>query len=170
MRPTGGYQDLLLAKRWMLPYFHFDDDMILCDSREQATRWLLSAAMWMRQGEGSNSYLISLEGAPLALLHLEPVGLGQWQTRMHLQVAPDSDAKSVLRGITKLVPLIEKALSLRGTRIIFFTSRSDAMCRFMERMDYRGMGSVESDGTVMAKGINGFVLGPETKPCAVARS
>lgn len=52
-----------------------------------------------------------------------------------------------------LVPLIEKALALRGVRAIFFTSHSVAMAEFMQRLGYRHAGDGGDDGMMMAKGI-----------------
>lgn len=95
---------------------------------------------------------------PLALFQTQTVGTNRDQVRLSFQASPTASPKKILRGITKLVPLIEKALALRGVRAIFFTSQSLSMAAFMaDRMGYRYAGDGGQDGTVMAKGIGGGI-------------
>lgn len=94
----------------------------------------------------------------------EPIALFQveyrWSTqvRLHFQASPVASPKKILRGITMLVPLIEKGLASGGVRHIFFTSHSLAMIAFMEkRMGYRLAQNTDGgvDGAVMFKEISG---------------
>ena len=125
-----------------------------------ARRWTdpaLDPAFWLKQGNGRESFLVSLDSGlrtDLAFFQVEH----RWatQVRLHFQASPVASPKKILRGITKLIPLIEKALALRGVRAIFFTSHSLAMVAFMEKRGYRLQPNIDggADGVVMAKGIN----------------
>ena len=104
---------------------------------------------WLLQGFGRESFLVSAGEELIAFFQVEH----RWMTqaRLHFQSSPHASRKKILRGITKLVPLIEKALVLRGVRAIFFTSHSVAMSNFMEGMGYHPAGSGGEDGLIMAK-------------------
>jgi hypothetical protein len=148
--------------------------------RVRSTRWMddLGLAVewagrendpcfWLRQSKGRESFLVSRGNPeePLAFFQIEHVGHGD-QVRLHWQPSPAASPKKLLRGITKLVPVIEKALTLRGVRVIFFTSKSLAMVNFMEKLGYRLYPGMDggADGVVMAKEIESRVKtqGPST--------
>ena len=93
---------------------------------------------------------------PLAFFQRERVNATQ--VRLAFQASPVASRKKILRGITKLVPLMEKGLASGGVRHIFFTSHSLAMIAFMEkRMGYRLAQNADGglDGAVMFKEISG---------------
>lgn len=104
---------------------------------------------WLRQDERRESFLVS-NGEPIAFFQKETV-VPTIETRLHFQAI--AGPKKVLRGITKLVPLIEKALRSGGTKVVFFTSHSSAMARFMVKLGYMPRPDVDggADGIVMAK-------------------
>ena len=111
------------------------------------------ALFWLWQEPGRESFLVSEGQEPLGFYQVEHVGKGD-QVRIHMQASPAVSPKKILRAITKLVPLLEKALAGRGVKAIFFTSKSEAMAQFMAqrfRFEYAGDGGV--DGAIMAKGI-----------------
>ena len=84
---------------------------------------LAGDVFWLKREPGRENFLV-LEGeTPLGFFQTQHVGQGD-QVRLHFQAGPAAKAKNILRAITKLVPLIEKALVLRGVRAIFFTSHS----------------------------------------------
>jgi hypothetical protein len=140
---------------------------------------LAGDAFWLGQERGRENFIV-FEGAnerlPLGLFQVQHVGQGD-QVRLHFQALGTRDsglgtARAILRGITKLVPLIEKALALRGVRAIFFTSHSAGMAAFMENhQGYRYVGD-SVDGMIMAKKIglpaSGFGL-PGRTPDAESR-
>jgi len=108
---------------------------------------------WLKQGDGCESFVVREGKNTLGFFQAEHVGAGD-QVRIHMQASPLASPKAILRGISKLVPLIEKALALRGVRAIFFTSHSSAMAQFMaERHGYERAGDGGADGMIMAKGI-----------------
>jgi hypothetical protein len=112
----------------------------------------MDMGFWLKQGDGRQSFLVSQEGEPLAVFQAHHVQRDQ--VRLHFQASPTASPKKLLRGITKLVPLIEQALRLRGVAAIFFTSKSLAMAGFMYvHHNYEWLGKVGSgeDGWVMAK-------------------
>lgn len=120
-----------------------DDDLALA---AEWTRSALLGAFWLNP----QSYLVSLHEEPIAFFqveHTRPVV----EVRLHFQASPITSPKKILRGITKLVPLIERGLHLRGAKAIFFTSHSLAMSAFMEKLGYEGTGRVTGDGLVMWK-------------------
>lgn len=106
----------------------------------------LDPTFWLK-GE---SFLVSHRGEPIAFFkveHVKPV-----EVRLYFQASPIASPKTILRGITMLVPLIERGLHLRGAKAIFFTSHSLAMSAFMEkRLGYKDTGRVTADGLVMWK-------------------
>ncbi len=113
----------------------------------------ITAGFWLRQGEGRESFMVFQDREPLVFFQTEHVGQGD-QVRLHWQPSPAVSPKKLLRALTRLVPLVEKGLALRGVRAIFFTSHSAAMIRFMEkRLGYNYAGDGGLDGTMMAKGI-----------------
>jgi hypothetical protein len=87
---------------------------------------------------------------PLAFVkteHVTPI-----QVRIHFQASPTVSRLKLLKAVYKLVPLIEKGLALRGVRLIFFTSHSEAMAAFMTKhLKYRYYGDAGTDGMIMAK-------------------
>lgn len=113
------------------------------------------ARFWLRQDDGRETFLV-LEGEEaLGFFQTQHVGEGD-QVRLLFQASPVASPKKVLRAITRLVPLIEQGLSLRGARAIFFTSLSQAMVVFMaDRLGYRYAGDGGRDGVMMAKGLTG---------------
>jgi hypothetical protein len=130
---------------------------------------LAKAHFWLMQGKGRQSFLVSQalspDGAParpceaLAFLQVEMV---DGDARLHWQPSPVASAKKLLRGITLLVPLMEKGLASGGVKHIFFTSHSLTMVTFMEkRLGYRLAKNTDGgeDGVVMFKEISGQ---PET--------
>lgn len=113
----------------------------------------LNAGFWLRQEPNRQSYLVTFRGTALAFFQAEKVGDGS-QVRLHWQPSPKASPKMILRGLTKLVPLIEKALALMGIKRIFFTSHSPRMDRFMrKKLGYRVAGSNSFDGLILAKRI-----------------
>lgn len=139
---------------------------------------------WVRQRPGRVwSYFVEKDDTPLAFwqLALSPIsagGIGLWtydwkstkelygvdpvehddEYRFYFQSAPftENRGRKILRGITKLMPLIEKALALRGAKRIFFTSRSLPMIAFMERrLNYRLAANGNGpEGAVMFKNLS----------------
>lgn len=114
----------------------------------------LTAGFWLRQGEGRETFIVfERREYPLAFFQTEHVAQGD-QVRLHWLPMPDASPKRLLRALTRLVPLIEKGLALRGVRAIFFTSHSSAMTKFMEkRLGYSYAGNGGCDGVMMAKGL-----------------
>lgn len=105
---------------------------------------------WLAQSHGRESFLATRRGEPIAFFQVEHVE--RFQARLHFQAFPEASAKTVLRGVLKLVPLIEKALALRGVRAVFFTSHSEAMSSFMRHnLGYTPAGDGGRDGMMMAK-------------------
>lgn len=106
---------------------------------------------WINQPRREN-FIVSEGDEPIAFFQIEHVKADQ--ARIHFQSSPLVNPKKILRGITKLVPLIEKALALRGVRAIFFTSHSDSMAAFMDkRLGYQYAGWGGADGMMMAKNL-----------------
>lgn len=129
---------------------------------------------WLKQEPGRENFIV-FEGAnekiPLGFFQTQHVG-NEDQVRLHFQAAPRARAKNILRGITKLVPLIEKALVLRGVRAIFFTSHSAGMAQFVKNHHgYRWVGD-SVDGMIMAKNFSPESRVPSLKenPSASARN
>jgi hypothetical protein len=120
------------------------------------------AMFWLKQGGGIQSFMVADELDHLGVFQTEHVKADQ--VRLHFQANPWSSPKKVLLAITRLVPLIEQALCLRGVKTIFFTSHSLKMARFMqERLGYLTKLSFNTpDGQVMYKHI------AEARPSAVA--
>jgi hypothetical protein len=110
---------------------------------------------WLKQGEGRESFLVTRNTEPLAFVQTEH--LPGNVVRLHWQPSPVASPKKLLRGITRLVPLMEAGLSLSGVRAIFLTSHSLTMVAFMEKLGYRLQPNVDggADGVVMAKELNG---------------
>jgi hypothetical protein len=127
----------------------------------RAYAWTRSSdwGFWLQQGHGRESFIVFEGERGLAFFQIEHVGEGGVppmtdQVRLHFQAAPAASPKKLLLAITRLVPLIEKALALRGVRAIFFTSHSPAMAHFMaEHHGYERAGDGGVDGVVMAKRI-----------------
>ena len=118
---------------------------------------------WLQQGEGVESFLVLDKDQPLGFYQIEHVGKGD-QVRIHMQASPVASPKKILAAITKLVPLLEKALAGRGVRAIFFTSKSEAMAQFMaQRFRYEYAGQGGADGAIMAKGLLAVGSGPLAK-------
>jgi hypothetical protein len=106
---------------------------------------------WFKPGR--ENFIVLQGDEPLGFYQIETVGRAD-QVRIHMQAAPAASPKKILAAITKLVPLLEKALAGRGVRAIFFTSKSEAMAQFIAqrfRFEYAGDGG--ADGVIMAKGI-----------------
>jgi hypothetical protein len=111
------------------------------------------------------NFLVSLNciasgriGAPEPIAFFQCERVNATQVRLHFQASPVASRKKILRGITKLVPLMEKGLASGGVKHIFFTSHSLAMIAFMEkRMGYRLAQNADGglDGAVMFKEISG---------------
>lgn len=115
-----------------------------------AQKWTAKGdpAFWLRYG----SYLASIGDLPIAFFRIEHIGSAQ--ARIHFQAGPEVKPKTILRGITKMVPLIEKALAVSGVKAVFFTSHSKAMASFMEKkLNYQYAGDGGEDGVMMAKRI-----------------
>ena len=133
----------------------------------------LDAGFWLKQEPGCESFLVSERvdekslashpamskvvyenEYPIAFFQTQHVVGARSQVRLTLQASPAASPKKLLRAITKLVPLIEQALSLRGVKAIFFTSHSAAMASYMAKHHgYRYAGEGGADGVVMAKRI-----------------
>jgi hypothetical protein len=114
---------------------------------------LAQSDFWLPGSKGE-TFLVSRDGEPLAFVKTEHYS--KENVRIHMQ-ATNAAPKKILRGITFLVPLIEKGLALRGVRAIFFTSHSAQMARFMEKhLGYARRPDIDGgvDGMVMAKGLN----------------
>lgn len=118
-----------------------------------------AALFWLQQGSGVESFLVMQGDLPLGFFQTQHVGRGD-QVRLLFQASPSASRKKILRAITKLVPLIEKGLALRGVRAIFFTSHSLAMVAFMEKLGYQLQPYLDggADGVVMAKGIGATAM------------
>jgi hypothetical protein len=137
--------------------------------------WRSKARFWIEASPGRENFLVSERrdeislathsGAPkvvygnrypLAFFQTQTVGTGRDQVRLAFQASPVASPKKILRGITLLVPLIEKALALRGIKHIFFTSHSLTMVAFMEKLGYSLQPYLDggADGVVMAKEIS----------------
>lgn len=124
---------------------------------------LARSNFWLKQGAGCESFLVvKHRNCCDDPAHAEPLGFFQTehvtrnQVRIHFQASPTASAKKILRGITKLMPLIEQALCLRGVRAIFFTSHSLTMVAFMENLGYSLQPEIDggADGVVMAKRVS----------------
>lgn len=117
------------------------------------SKMVLQAGFWLMQGDGRESFLVTYRDQGIAFFQIQHVGEGD-QVRLHWQRSPEVGAKSLLRALTMLVPLIEKGLALRGVKAIFFTSHSSSMARFMaDRFGYTYAGDGGADGMMMSKGI-----------------
>ena len=122
-----------------------------CSCHDKARFWIDSKDEPTRQ-----NFLVSKDGEPIAFFQRERVNATQ--VRLHFKASPVASRKKILRGITKLVPLMEKGLASGGVKHIFFTSHSLAMIAFMEkRMGYRLAQNADGglDGAVMFKEISG---------------
>jgi hypothetical protein len=120
---------------------------------------------WFKPGR--ENFIVLQGDEPLGFYQIETVGRAD-QVRIHMQAAPAASPKKILAAITKLVPLLEKALAGRGVRAIFFTSKSEAMAQFMAqrfRFEYAGDGG--GDGVIMAKGISKNLAIAELGDCAI---
>jgi hypothetical protein len=96
----------------------------------------LDAAFWLKRDQTHESFLVLMGTEPIGFFQDEFVT--RHQVRLHMQASPVVSRKKFLRALTKLVPLIEKALALAGVRAIFFTSHSPSMVTFMQRrLQYR---------------------------------
>lgn len=143
----------------------FYDYMVHTTTKEDlplASAWTpvaLNALFWLQQGSGVESFLVLESDLPLGFFQTQHVGRGD-QVRLLFQASPSASRKKILRAITKLVPLIEKGLALRGVRAIFFTSHSLAMVAFMEKLGYQLQPYLDggADGVVMAKGIGATAM------------
>ncbi len=139
-----------------------------------ATEWLSALArgasraidpsranFFIVNGNGRENVLVYKNAEPIAFYQAEHIHRANGivppmtdQARLHFMASPTASRKTLLRGITMLVPLIEKALALRGVRAIFFTSHSATMGHFMERrMGYHSAGRDDADGIIMARAI-----------------
>lgn len=122
------------------------------------TPFALDASFWLKQdGTKVESFLVfhheKFSTTPIAFFQIQHVGAGD-QVRLHFQAGEGVSPKIILKGLTKLVPLIEKALALRGVKAIFFTSHSESMALFMaKRFQFRIEGDGGPDGVIMAKGV-----------------
>ena len=155
MRSTDGWMDFMLAHRWLRRYWpEIDDqDLIMADWRQQRQAMMLEAGFWLRP----ESFLISWRGQPAAFLRVRE--FDQKQYRLHLLEAPGLSGKLLVRGITKLIPLIEKALEMRGVRAIVISVREGLLGRLLYRMGYDYMtGWTDPDGWFLAKPLGGFVI------------
>lgn len=107
------------------------------------------AYFWMPDLRREN-FLVMHKGEPIGFFQVQHIHHDQ--VRLHMQASPQCRPKVILRGLAKLVPLIEKALAGRAVKTIFFTSHSASMARFMRnRFGYERKGEAPPDGTVMAK-------------------
>jgi hypothetical protein len=109
---------------------------------------------WIEDSWGyrRQNFIVLRNGEPLGFFQKETVSADQ--VRLHMQASPAASPKKILRGITMLVPLIEKALALSGVKHIFFTSKSAAMAAFMaDKMKYHYAGRGDIDGMVMVKAL-----------------
>lgn len=107
---------------------------------------------WLAQDTRRESFLVTWRGGLVAFFQTEHLRDKRTQVRIHFQAFPMAAPKIVLRGLLRLVPLIEKALVLRGVRAVFFTSHSPAMSAFMqENMGYTQSGDGGRDGVIMSK-------------------
>lgn len=108
---------------------------------------------WLKQEDGRESFLVSHRGDLVGFFQAEHIPKRRGQARLHFQHFPTCSVKVILRGLLKLVPLIEKALALRGVRAVFFTSRSPSMSQFMsDNLGYtRTVIDGGLDGVVMTK-------------------
>lgn len=132
--------DLPLASNWN-------------ESASQSTGCPFDPEFWIRIEPGRENFLVRLNGDPVAFFQVERIAGGE-QARLHIQECPDGSPKVILRGLAKLVPLIEKALSLRGVRAIFFTSHSSAMSDYMkDRLGFSYAGEAGRDGVIMLKKV-----------------
>jgi hypothetical protein len=160
----------LAAGGWQLNFYGYTVRATTNADLALAVEWTpraLDARFWLKQDEGRQSFLAfevkeGLDTVPgyeawtLAFFQVEHVKRDQ--VRLHFQASPFASRKKILRGITLLVPLIEKGLASGGVKHIFFTSHSLAMIAFMEkRMGYRLAQNTDGgvDGAVMFKEISG---------------
>lgn len=118
---------------------------------------------WLRQEPERENFIVFEGGKGLGFYQIETLSKGT-QARIHMQASPAASPKKILAAITKLVPLLEKALAGRGVRAIFFTSKSEAMAQFMaQRFRYEYAGQGGADGVIMAKGLLAVGSGPLAK-------
>jgi hypothetical protein len=119
-------------------------DHYLTSQDEEGELWCLKCSCREYREEQGN--------LPIAFFQTQTVGTHRDQVRLAFQASPVASRKKILRGITRLVPLIEKALALRGVRAIFFTSHSPQMAYLMHRRHgYRYESFDTADGLIMAK-------------------
>lgn len=120
---------------------------------------------WLMQEDGRESFLVTRSRLLIAFFQVEHLS-GKPQARLHFQAFPTASPRFLLRGLLKLVPLIEKALASRGTRAVFFTSHSPAMSAFMqENLGYTQSGDGGRDGVIMSKHLDSPVLNGEATQC-----
>lgn len=121
-------------------------DHYLTSQDEEGELWCLECSC--------REYWNGYENLPLGFFQIQHIGKGD-QVRLAFQASPVARPKKILRAITKLVPLIERALCLRGVRAIFLTSHSLTMVAFMENLGYSLQPNIDggADGVVMAKQI-----------------
>jgi hypothetical protein len=138
------------------------EDTVQAFAWTRSTEW----GFWLRQEPGRESFIVFEANQALGFYQVEHVGAGD-QVRLHMQASPLASPKNLLRAITRLVPLIEKALAGRGVRAIFFTSKSSAMAHFMARLGYEYAGAGGADGMIMAKGISKNLAIAALGDCAI---
>jgi hypothetical protein len=129
------HEDFKLAKEW--------------------TPVALNAEFWLRQNDALESFLVQMpDGTPLAFLQTQKINVDQ--VRLHWQPSPIVSRPTILRALTTLVPLIEKALANRDVKAIFFTSHSLTMAWFMEKnLNYLNTEHMTPDGVVLWKVLPG---------------
>ena len=149
--------DLSLAMSWTTPMLR--SGFWICQEPGRESFLVYRRRECLARGVGHTGDCLMYELTPLAFFQIEHVGRGTVppmteQVRLHWQPAPDASPKKLLRMLTMLVPLVEKALALRGVKAIFFTSHHDTMMRFMNRrLGYKFAGDGGADGDIMAKGV-----------------
>lgn len=119
--------DAALAHEWaMADPFHYDPGFGMNPGL---------GLFWVTHSATRESYLVLKEGRELAFYRID-VSIDKKSARLYMQSLPMDDFAtrvSVMRGVMLLVPLIEKALALRGIRTTFLVSRSPRMRDFMRR-------------------------------------
>lgn len=102
-----------------------------------------AAQFWTRGG----AYCVELDGDRLAFFRaLMP---NPSTAQLYAQFAPfqQNRGKKILRGLIKLVPLIEKGLAKSGVESIFFVTTSTKMMKFMvKRLGFSVSISATDDG------------------------
>lgn len=143
--------DLAIAKAWLVILWNKLGR--IDDVRSQATIDK-GAAFFVEQNAANESHLVLFDTKPIAFFKRENTVVLGWPTvRLHfLGSSTERNRKIILRGIIKLVPLIEQALKRGQIRLIVFTSHSPQMAKFMARhLHYWRTGDQTSDGEVLMK-------------------